>query len=106
MHHLARAKRRSHWRSQPLRQVLFLVLFLVLCKMAHAAAHSNDTSLSALSTALRLGRGTKKALVALEPMILVSAYHVVAESVPYHELGGNCIDEHERRAWNVNVFHA
>jgi transposase len=70
----------------------------VLLEVAHAAARTKDTYLSAHYHRLAARRGTKKALVALGHTIVVIVYHVLTERVPYHELGGNYFDEHERQA--------
>jgi transposase len=70
----------------------------VLIEAAHAAARTKATYLSAHYHRLAARRGTKKALVALGHTIGVIVYHVLAARVPYHELGGNYFDEHERQA--------
>jgi transposase len=84
--HSGKTRKGSRW----LRQVLI--------EAAHAAARTKDTYLSAHYHRLAARRGTTKALVARGHTILVIVYHVLASRVPYHELGGNYCDEHERQA--------
>jgi len=67
-----------------------------LVQMAHAAAHTKDTYLSALYHRLAARRGKKRAIVAVAHSIVRSAFHMLSRSEPYHELGGNYFDEHRR----------
>jgi transposase len=67
-----------------------------LVQMAHAAAHTKDTYLSALYHRLAARRGKKRAMVAVAHSIVRSAFHMLARNEPYHELGGNDFDEHRR----------
>ena len=67
-----------------------------LVQMAHAAAHTKDTYLSALYHRLAARRGKKRAIVAVAHSIVRSAFHMLARNEPYHELGGNYFDKHRR----------
>jgi transposase len=72
-----------------------------LCKLlveaAHAAAHTKNTSLSALYHRLKARLGAKKAMIAVGQAILVILYHLLERNVSYQELGGNYFDEHDRQ---------
>jgi len=65
----------------------------VLNQMAHAAARSKDTYLSAQYHRLARRIGKKKAIGALEHTILVMAYHMIKRRVPYHELGADYFEK-------------
>lgn len=67
-----------------------------LVQMAHAAAHTKDTYLSALYHRLAARRGKKRAIVAVAHSIVRSAFHMLSRHEPYHELGSNYFDEHRR----------
>jgi len=67
-----------------------------LVQMAHAAAHTKDTYLSALYHRLAARRGKKRAIVAVAHSIVRSAFHMLSRHEPYHELGGNYFDAHRR----------
>jgi hypothetical protein len=60
--------------------------------MAKAASRSKGTYLSAQYTRLRGRRGPGKATGALRHSILIGAYHILNENVPYHELGADYFD--------------
>jgi hypothetical protein len=72
-----------------------------LVQMAHAAAHTKDTSLSALSHRLAARRGKKRASVAVAHAIVRRAFPMLSRHEPSHELGGNDCDAH-RRAHRVD----
>jgi transposase len=67
-----------------------------LVHMAHAAAHTKDTYLSALSHRLAARRGKKRAMVAIAHAIVRRAFPMLSRNEPYHELGGNDFDAHRR----------
>jgi transposase len=69
-----------------------------LNQVAHAAARTKDTYLSAQYRRLAARRGKKKAIVALEHTILVIAYHLIQRKEPYRELGGNYFDNRRPEA--------
>lgn len=54
-----------------------------------AARRTKDTYLRAQYLRIKRRRGHKKPIVAVAHSLLVSAYHVLAESRPYDELGGD-----------------
>jgi transposase len=72
-----------------LRQVLF--------EVAHAASKTKDTYLSAQYRRLATRRGKQRALVALGHSILVSAYYILTQRVPYRELGPLYFDNLDRQ---------
>jgi len=63
-----------------------------LIEASLAAAHSKTTYLSALYHRIARRRGVKKAIVAVAHAILVIVYHIMAEKLPYHELGADYFD--------------
>jgi len=67
-----------------------------LTQLAHAAARTKDTYLSALYHRLAARRGKKRAIMAVAHSIVVSAFHMLSRNEPYHELGANYFDEHQR----------
>jgi hypothetical protein len=67
-----------------------------------AAARTKDTYLRALYQRIKSRQGHKKAIVAVGHSILVAAYHILSEGVPYEDLGGDYFqkrdtDAHVRR---------
>ena len=66
----------------------------ILIECARAAARSKDTYLKAQYLHLRRRRGDSKAIVAVAHSILVSAYHILNNGEPYHDLG---FDHFQRR---------
>jgi len=86
--HQSGGKRRSGKRSKGNKR-----LGAVLNQMAHAAARSKDTYLSAQYHRLARRIGKKKAIGALEHTILVMAYHMIKRRVPYHELGADYFEK-------------
>jgi hypothetical protein len=64
--------------------------------MAHAAAHTKDTYLSALYHRLAARRGKKRAIIAVAHSLVRSAFHMLSRHEPYHELGSNDFDQHRR----------
>ena len=67
-----------------------------LTPLAHAAARTKDTYLSALYQRLAARRGKKRAIMAVAHSIVVSAFHMLSRNEPYQELGANYFDEHRR----------
>jgi transposase len=67
-----------------------------LTQLAHAAARTKGTYLSALYHRLATRRGKKRAILAVAHAIVVSAFHMLSRNEPYRELGANYIDEHRR----------
>lgn len=58
-----------------------------LNEAAWAASHTKDTYLSAFYRRLARRRGKKRAIVALSHTLLVCAYHMLSQGIPYHDLG-------------------
>jgi transposase len=67
-----------------------------LTQLAHAAARTKGTYLSALYQRLAARRGRKRAIMAVAHAIVVSAFHMLSRHEPYHELGTNYFDEQRR----------
>jgi len=63
-----------------------------LMESAWAISRSEGTYLGALYHRLARRRGKKKAVVGVAHAILVIAYHILRDKVPYHELGPNHFD--------------
>src|SRR5437867_8400864 len=63
-----------------------------LTESANTASRSKGTYLSAQYGRLRGRRGPGKATGALRHSILVAAYHILDQHVPYHELGADYFD--------------
>ena len=60
-----------------------------LIESANAAVRSRDTYLRAQYEQVKRRRGHKKAIVAVAHSILIAAYHVLKDEVPYQDLGGD-----------------
>ena len=67
-------------------------LKVALTQVAHAAARTNNTYLSAQYHRLAGRRGKKRAIMAVAHSILIIAYHMIQRQEPYHDLGGNYFD--------------
>ena len=67
-----------------------------LTQIAHAAARTKGTQLSALYQRLATRRGKQWAIVAVAHAIVVSAFHMLSRHAPYRELGPNDLDERPR----------
>jgi transposase len=67
-----------------------------LTQMAHAAARTKGTYLSALYQRLAARRGKKRAIMAVAHAIVVSAFHMLARHETYPALGHNYLDEQRR----------
>jgi transposase len=61
----------------------------VLIESANAAARTKNTYLRAQYEQIKRRRGHKKAIAAVAHSILIAAYHVLKDDVPYHDLGGD-----------------
>ncbi len=67
-----------------------------LTPLAHAAARTKGTYLSALYQRLAARRGKKRAIIAVAHSMVVSAFHMLSRHEPYQELGSNYFDEQRR----------
>jgi transposase len=72
------------------------VLRTALTQLAHAAARTKGTYLSALYQRLAARRGKKRAVIAVAHAMVVSAFHMLSRHEPYQELGSNYFDEQRR----------
>jgi transposase len=67
-----------------------------LTQLAHAAARTKDTYVSALYQRLAARRGKKRAIMAVAHSIVVSAFYMLSRNEPYHDLGATYFDERRR----------
>ncbi len=77
----------THWSG-----VFLSIRRTALTGSAKAASHSKGTYLSAQYTRLRGRRGPGRATGALSHSIIVAAYHILDQKVPYQELGADYFD--------------
>jgi transposase len=61
----------------------------VLVEAANAAAHTKDTYLRAQYERIKRRQGHNKAIVAVAHSILIAAYYILRDDVPYQDLGGD-----------------
>ena len=64
----------------------------VLTEAAWAAARTKNTYPAAQYRRLASRRGKKRAIVAVSHSLLIAAYHVLRDGVPYHDLGAQHFD--------------
>jgi transposase len=67
-----------------------------LTQLAHAAARTRNTDVSALYQRLAARRGKKRGIMAVAHAIVVGAFHRLSRNEPYQELGANDFDDHRR----------
>jgi transposase len=60
-----------------------------LIESANAAARTKNTYLRAQYEHVKRRRGHKKAIVAVAHSILIAAYHILKDDIPYQDLGGD-----------------
>ena len=70
----------------------------LLTQVAHAAARSKGTFLSARYHRLAARRGKKRAIGAISHSIIVSIWHILTYHEPYQELGGDYFDQRKKEA--------
>ena len=68
-------------------------LGVALNQAAHAAAHTRNTYLAAQYHRLAGRRGKKRAIMAVAHSILVIAYHMLKNHLPYEDLGADYFDK-------------
>jgi transposase len=68
----------------------------VLVQAAWAASRQRDSYLRAQFLRLKGRRGAKKAILAVAASMLTAAYHMLRDSVAYHDLGANHFDRRDR----------
>jgi transposase len=74
-----------------------------LVQVAWAASHTKNTYLSSFYRRLVGRRGKKRALVALGHTILEIIYYVLKRRVPYHELGANYLERHDKERLEASL---
>jgi transposase len=72
------------------------VLRAALTQLAHAAARTQGTSLSALYQRLAKRRGKKRAILAVAHAMVVSALHMLMRDEPDRELGADSFEARQR----------
>lgn len=72
-----------------------------LVEAAHAAARTKHTYLAAHYQRVKRRRGSKKAAVALGHTILVAAFHILRDDVPFAELGADYFEQRRNKAAHV-----
>ncbi len=75
------------------------VLRAALTQLAHAAARTKGTSLSALYQRLARRRGKTRAIVAVAHAMVVSACHRLSRHAPDQEVGADDFDQRQRPQW-------
>ena len=60
-----------------------------MIESANAAARTKNIYLRAQYEQIKRRRGHKKAIAAVAHSILIAAYHILKDDVPYQELGGD-----------------
>jgi transposase len=81
------------------------VLCVILNQVAHAAARSKNTYLSAQYHRLAGRIGKKKAIVAVEHSILIIAYHLIKRKEAYRDLGADYFDQRRPEASAKRLVH-
>lgn len=69
-----------------------------LAEVAWAASKTKGTYLKARYHRIASRRGKKRAIVALSHTILIMAYHIIKEQIPYKELGADYFDRLNEQA--------
>ncbi|MGH2668545.1 MAG: IS110 family transposase, partial [bacterium] len=72
-----------------------------LVESARAAARTKNTYLAAHYQRIKRGRGGKKAAVAVGHTILVAAYHILRDDVPFHDLGADYFQQRQNTTAHV-----
>jgi hypothetical protein len=73
------------------------VLRAALTQLAHAAARTKGTYLSALYQRLAKRRGKKRAIIAVAHAMVVSAFHMLSRNESYRELGADYFETRRRQ---------
>lgn len=69
----------------------------ILVQCALSASRTKNTFLENKYHRLAARRGKKKAAVAIGHKILIIAYYILTEKVPYRELGANYLDKRNKK---------
>ena len=69
----------------------------ILVECSWAVSHVKDCYLRSKYESLIARRGKKRALIAVGHKILIAAYHILKNKVPYNDLGYNYLDERRKR---------
>jgi transposase len=76
-----------------------------LAEVANVASRTKGTYLAAQFRRIAARRGKSRAVVAVGHSVLVAIYHMLTRHEPYHELGGQYFDEHERPRLQQRLVH-
>jgi transposase len=80
-------------------------LTVALVEAAQAAARSTRTYLRDKFHKLRVRRGYKRAVIAIAHKILIAAYRILRDMVPYRELGEGYLDSRSQRTVVGSLVH-
>jgi transposase len=76
-----------------------------LTPLAHAAARTKGTYVSALYHRIAARRGKKRAIIAVAHSIVVSVFHRLSRNEPYQELGADDFEAHRREHLADRLTH-
>ena len=76
-----------------------------LAEVANVASRTKGTYLAAQFRRIAARRGKSRAVVAVGHSVLVAIYHMLTRTEPYHELGAQYFDEHERDHVQRRLVH-
>ncbi len=76
-----------------------------LAEVANVASRMKGTYLAAQFRRSAARRGTGRAVIAVGHSVLVAIYHMLTRWEPYHELGAQYFDEHERDHVQRRLVH-
>ena len=76
-----------------------------LAEVANVASRMKGTYLAAQFRRIAARRGKGRAVVAVGHSVLVAIYHMLTRGEPYHELGAQYFDEHEREHVQRRLVH-
>jgi transposase len=76
-----------------------------LAEVANVASRTKGTYLAAQFRRIAARRGKSPAVVAVGHSVLVAISHMLTRHEPYHALGAQSFDEHERARVQVRLVH-
>jgi transposase len=76
-----------------------------LAEVANVVSRMKGTYLAAQFRRSAARRGKGRAVVAVGHSVLVAIYHMLTRREPYHELGAQYFDEHERDHVQRRLVH-
>ena len=76
----------------------------MLCQAAHAASHTKKGYLRDKFYRLKARRGHNRALMAIAHRLLVAAYYMLRDSVPFKDLGEDYLDNRDKSRLVSNLL--